>query len=202
MLVFGIQNVKYALPDASGQYSTSEIKSLGEVANLGLEPQFNEQEIYADGKIAYVLPSDKGLNGSLGLVSINELYEIDMGRKMAIDNGNVIDIEQKSSIEHAVYYEVFAKASKNAPREVIKVWVFGVTSGKPSESYEQNTENVNPQNYSMDLNILGTLLKSGTGNYVDENGNEILVWRQVCKKADANYSTFGDTVPTPTKTVV
>ena len=197
MLKFNVKNVKYALPDASGSYATSEIKPLGGAANLSLERQFSEQEIYEDGQITYVVPSDKGQNGTLGLVTLHDEYEIDMGRKMEVEGG-IADVEQLGSVPHAIYFET-SGLNENKQRITIKNWLFNVTSAAPSEGYEQDTENINPQNYSMTLNILGTLLMDSTGSaeYIDENGNTRRVTRLTSTPTDANYATFQDTVPTP-----
>lgn len=199
MLKFGISNVKFALPDeATGSYASASIQSLGESANLSIEPQFNEQPVYADGQIAYVLASDQGLNASLGLVTINDDYEIAMGRKMKI-TGGLADIAQKASVTHAIYFESNG-VYKSGNRFVIKTWMFGVTSSKPTESYEQNTENVNPQNFSMSLKVLGTDLMDNAGSsvYTDEDGNTIRIWKLVAIPGDTGYETFGESVPTPT----
>lgn len=197
VLKFNVKNVKYALPDVAGSYASAEIKSIGGTANLSLERQFSEQEIYEDGQITYVIPSDKGINGTLGLVTLEDSYEIDMGRKMEIDGG-IADVEQLAAKPHALYFEVNG-INTNKKSIVIKNWLFNVTSAAPTESYEQSTENINPQNYSLALKIIGTELLVATGDapFIDTNGNTRKVTRLTSTPTDTNYADFEKTVPTP-----
>lgn len=196
-LKFNIKNVKYALPDASGGYMTADIKSMGGAANMSLERIYSEQEIYADGQVMYILPSDKGLSGTLGLVTLDDDYEIAMGRLMEVDGG-LVNIQQLTSKPHAIYFETDG-ISEDKERITLKHWLFNVTTGAPAENYEQDTENINPQNISLSLKILGVNLKSNTGedDYVDENGNFLVVTKYTKAPTDAGYTTFGESVPSP-----
>lgn len=197
ILKFNVKNVKYALPNANGDYDGAVINRIGGAANLSLERQFDEQVIYEDGQIAYTVPSDKGINGSLGLVTLDDEYEIAMGRKMEIEGG-IADVQQLGSVPHALYFENDG-IDENKKKIVLKTWLFNVTSSAPTESYEQDTENINPQNYSMELRIMGVNLKDATGeaDYIDENGNVRKVTRLTSAPGDDNYADFDKSVPTP-----
>ena len=198
MLRFGIKNVCYALPDASGSYTSSQIKSLGGAASITLESQYTEQEIYADGRIINVIATDRGLDGTLEIVNLNDEYEIDMGRKMRLANG-IADVEQKKNQKHAIYFETEGTYD-DGDIFTIKTWLYGVTSGKPNETYEQNSDaGINHQNYSIPLNILGTLLmeEDGLTEYVDEKGNTRKVWKYSSTPNDPGYDTFHESVPVP-----
>ena len=171
---------------------------MGGAANLTLEAQYTEQEIFADGRIAYTVASDHGLNGTLGMVTLDDNYEIDMGRKMKLANG-LAHVEQKKNQKHAIYFETDGLYD-DGERFTIKNWIYGVTSGKPNETYEQDTDSgINPQNYSISLNILGTLLMNSTGStpYIDEKGNQRQVWWLSSTPEDPEYENFDKTVQTP-----
>lgn len=193
---FGIKNVKYAIPDATGSYVAATIKSLGGANSLALESQYSSKDVFADGKVLMVLASDKGLNGKLSMVHIEDDYEIAMKRKMLIDGG-VADVEQLGTVPHALYFE--CDADDGSKKITVKNWLFNVISGKPNEQFDQDTESPNPSNYEMNLNILGVNLKTnaGTADYTDTNGNTLKVWRLSSVPTDANYATFGASVPTP-----
>jgi len=197
MLKFNIKNVKYAFPDATGGYSGADIVALGGAANLSLERQYSEQEIYADGQIAYIIPSDKGINGTLGLVTLDDDYEIAVGRKIELDGG-IASVQQLSSKAHALYFECNG-IDEDGQRITLKNWIFEVVSGAPTEAYAQDTENINPQNISMTLKITGVNLKASSGDddYIDAQGNnrKVTVWTK-CPD-DTGYDTFDKTVPSP-----
>lgn len=198
LLQFNIKNVKYALPDASGSYENAPIKPLGGSASLTIEANYNEQEIYADGRVAYVIATDRGLDATLEIVDLNIDYEIDMGRKMRLTNG-IADIEQKKNLQHAIYFEADGMYD-DGERFTIKTWMYNVTSGKPNETYNQDTDaGINPQNYSYSLNILGTILMDANGQmpYIDEKGNTLKVWKYTSYPGDEGYEDFDKSVPVP-----
>jgi hypothetical protein len=75
-----------------------------------------------------------------------------------------------------------------------------VTTGRPSESFEQVTDNPNMSPVEYPLTVFGTNLRNNldTADYTDTNGNTKRVTRISVIPTDTNYATFGDTVPTPT----
>jgi hypothetical protein len=79
-----------------------------------------------------------------------------------------------------------------------------VTSGAISTNLSQTTDTVNANVYSIPIKSMGTNLKQEDGlkDYIDSNGNTIVVRKISSLPGDAGYDTFGDTVPVPKKTVV
>lgn len=194
---FNIKNVKYAVPNSDGSYEGVSPKSLGGAHQLTLNGTYSEKPIYADGLKAFVLASDQGLTGSLIMTYLSDDYEIDMGRKMRI-TGGLADIQQLAAKEHAIYFEIHEQ-EQNDSKATLKCWLFNVTSGKPTEIFTQDQEEPTPNNYEIPITVLGTLLRdeTGTNNYVDANGNTLLVWRITASPTDDGYSTFGNSVPVP-----
>ena len=67
-----------------------------------------------------------------------------------------------------------------------------------SESFDQNTDDINESTFDTPLEMIGTNLQNADGsNYKDEKGNEVIVWQMTVTPDDANYDTFGDSVVLP-----
>lgn len=193
MFKFNVKNVKYAVP-VLGIYG--EPKDLAYADSISLEADYEETKLYGDGQILAVLSDDKGKTGTLSVINIEKEYEIDMKRSMEIAGG-LAEVQQRSTVEHAIYFEV--DAIEDGEAKTIKRWLFGVTTGKASETYSQTTDNPTINNYEYPLTILGVnLKKSGSeDDAVDLNGNTIKVFSLTSFPSDLGYESFGDTVPVP-----
>lgn len=192
---FNIKNVKYAIKDDTLD-TFGAPKDLAYADSISLEADYEETKLYGDGQILAVLADDKGKTGSLSVINIEKHYEIDMKRSLEIDGG-LAEVQQRSSVDHAIYFEV--DALSNGTAITIKRWLFGVTTGKASEAYNQTTDSPTINNYEYPLTILGVNLQAGTGSadYVDENGNTVKVFSMTSFPEDTGYSTFGNAVPVP-----
>lgn len=190
---FNVKNVKYAVP-ALGVYGA--VKDLAYANSISLEADYNEIKLYGDGEILAVLGDDKGKTGTLSVTTIEKDYEVDMKRSMEAQSG-LAEIQQRGSVEHAIYFET--DAVKDGIAFTVKRWLFGVSTGKASETYSQTTDDPTINNYDYPLTILGTNLKKATGddNYVDANGNTIRVFSLTAFPEDADFATFGAAVPIP-----
>lgn len=190
---FNVKNVKYAVP-ALGVYGA--VKDLAYANSISLEADYNEIKLYGDGEILAVLGDDKGKTGTLSVTTIEKDYEVDMKRSMEAQSG-LAEIQQRGSVEHAIYFET--DAVKDGIAFTVKRWLFGVSTGKASETYSQTTDDPTINNYDYPLTILGTNLKKATGddNYVDANGNTIRVFSLTAFPEDTDFATFGAAVPIP-----
>jgi len=193
MFMFNVKNVKYSI-NTAGVWSAP--KDLAYANSISLEADYEETKLYGDGQILAVLGDDKGKTGTLSVTNIEKEYEIDMKRAMEIDGG-LADIQQRSSVEHAVYFEV--DAIEDGVAKTIKRWLFGVTTGKASESYQQTGDSPTINTYDYPLTILGVNLKTaaGTAEYKDANGNTIKVFYMTSFPGDTGYEAFDDAVPVP-----
>lgn len=194
LIRYNIKNLKYAMKGELGTYE--EPKLLAFANSLSLEADFDELKIFGDGRAIAILPDDKGFTGILSVTDIAEDYEIDCGRAKRIQGG-IADIQQRASKEHAIYYEL--DAQEDGKNFVIKTWLFGCYSGRPSETYQQSQEDHTVNFYDYPLTVVGTTLKNddGTKEYVDENGNTYRITRVSAYPGDTDYDTFGDNVPEP-----
>jgi len=189
---FNIQNAKYAVL-SNGSYANPV--SFGTSKKISLERDADEKNIYGDGLVIVTLPNDRGKKGTLTVNNIPDSYEVAMGRKMAVSAGYA-DIKQRLVTEHAIYFETCG-AADDGTTPVLKTWLFGVTSKAPTESYDQNTDNVNETSYDIPLTIKGTKVKNaaGTADATDSAGNVIIAYSVTVGPNDTGYNTFGNSVP-------
>ena len=194
LVSFNIKNAKYALKTDDG-YATPV--ALGYADSISLEAAYSEKVLYGDGLKIATIPNDKGKTGTLTLLTIDEGYEIAMKRRMKIASGTA-EIKQFASVEHALYYE-FEYMEDDGDIRTAKVWMYGVTSGRPSDSLSQTTEDINNNNVGYSLTIKGVPLMANTGEaqYKDAQGNSLYVWQVCCLPDDTGYATFGDTCTAP-----
>lgn len=192
---YNVKNVKYAVKDALGEYGSPI--DLAYASQISLEPDYSEEAVYGDGQKLFVIPNDKGLTGKLIVLNRDKDYEIACGRQLEISEG-LAEVEQHDAIEHAIYFEV--ERNQNGVKTTKKVWLLEVTTGRPSESFEQVTDNPNMSPVEYPLTVFGTNLRNNldTADYTDTNGNTKRVTRISVIPTDTNYATFGNTVPTPT----
>ena len=190
---FGVKNVRYAV-STEGVYGTP--KDLAYANSISLEADYEEQNLYGDNEIIGVLGDDKGKTGVLSVINLETDYEIDMKRALEIENG-LAEIQQRSSVKHALYFET--NGQEDGQSITIKRWLFGVTTGKPSETYNQTTDNPTINPYDYPLKVLGTVLLDNLGEeeFKDEFGNTIKVHSITKFPEDPGYDTFGNTVPVP-----
>ena len=191
---FNIKNAAYAIKTSEG-YAPKV--SIGYSDSISLEADYAEKIIYGDGRKLVTLPNDKGKTGTLGLLTIDEAYEIAMKRRMKTANGTA-EIKQTAAVEHAIYFE-FDYMEEGGVQKTGKTIIYGVTSGRPSETLNQTTEDINNNIISYPLTIKGTALKNSTGSdaYKDENGNTVYVWQETSIPGDTGYDTFGNTITAP-----
>lgn len=191
---FNIKNAAYAIKNGTGYASKV---SIGYSDSISLEADYAEKIIYGDGRKLVTLPNDKGKTGTLGLLAVDEAYEIAMKRRMKTANGTA-EIKQTASVEHALYFE-FDFMDEDGTQKTGKTILYGVTSGRPSETLNQTTEDINNNTISYPLTIKGTPLMSSAGStpYTDSNGNGVYVWQETSIPGDTNYTTFGNTITAP-----
>lgn len=192
---FNIKNAAYALKKSEGGYDTPV--PFGYSDSISLEADYAEKVIYGDGRKVATIPNDKGKTGNLGLLTIDELYEIAMKRRMKTASGTA-EIKQTASVEHAIYFETDFM-DENQVQKTAKTVVYGVTSGRPSDTYNQTTDDINNNNITYPLTIKGVPLmaNSGTEQYKDANGNAVYAWQETCVPGDPGYDTFGKTITAP-----
>ena len=192
---FNVQNVKFAIKNGDNWTPPSP---MGTSMKISLEANSSQKNIFGDGEIIASIVNDKGKTGTLTLNNICADYEITMGRKMKLSNG-IADVKTIKSVEHCIYFETQG-VTEDSKYPIAKTWLFGVTSTRPAESYDQNTDDVNESTFDLPLTIKGVSLKNAQGeNYVDTDGNEYLVYQLTVEPGDDGYETFGDAVVIPTE---
>lgn len=192
---FNVQGVKWAML-VDGKYDTP--KAYGTATKIALEPDSSVKKIFGDGKRIASIVNDKGKTGTLSTNNVNDDFEVDMGRKMVLKNG-IASIKQQKLPVFAVYFETSGLDEDNS-MPLAKTWVYGVTSPTaPSESFDQNTDDINESTFDTALEIAGVELKDAAGAvYKDpKTGRDVMVWQMTATPDDPDFDTFGDEVVLP-----
>lgn len=194
LIRFNIRNAKYAFPTPNGGWGN--FVSMGTSTKMALETDSSEKEVYGDGECIIHYVNEKGKTGTLTQNNICNAYEIACGRKILLENG-LADIKPTKNTPHVVYFEICEMDGDNKI-SVAKCMLYGVTSTRPSESYDQNNGEINESSFDTPLKIKGIKVLAADGKvYVDEKGNNRLVW-QLTKTPDMEgYADFGSTVVVP-----
>ena len=188
----------------NGVYSLdgSTIKPLGYLSSVTLEKSISTNDIYGDGELQLSLLSDRGSTGTLEMTAKDEVFETDLGFSMAITQGLAeVQILENKTID--IGFECYITGSDGVTKTK-KIWLLGVNVSPASDSLSQNTDTTNQNAASYGLTVKGVNLKNtaGTADYVDANGNTKKVFKVRSLPSDTGYSTFLDSVPTPTEKAI
>ncbi|MGN1200857.1 MAG: hypothetical protein ACI4R8_01145 [Candidatus Caccovivens sp.] len=195
LIGFNVKNGQYARKTADG-YETP--KPFTWLTRFSKEKNLSTKPIYGDGELQVTLVNDKGFTGTIGMTAQDIEYNKDMGFAKDIEGG-LAEVKQLSIVEHAIYFETDF-CGKDGVTKTKKVWVYGVQVNAPSESFDQNTEDINESNVEYALTIRGLNLKDadGSADYVDaETGQYLKCFTYSKTPTDDGYATFGNTVPLP-----
>lgn len=192
---FNVQNVKYAFPDASGAFGT--FADMGTSMKIAIENDSSTKNIYGDGRRIVHFVNEKGKTATLTQNNVCDDYEIACGRKIRTTTG-LADIKQQKNIAHVLYFETCG-ITGDGSIPIAKTMLYGVTSTRPAESFDQTTDDINESSFDTAFEISGTPLLASDGKmYKDDKGNDILVWQMTVTPDDDGYDTFGDAVVMPT----
>lgn len=191
---FNVQNIKYAVLNG-GTYAAPD--AYGSAIKMALEANSTVKKIFGDGRRICAIVNDKGKTGTMTTNNVSDEYEIAMGRKVRTSNG-IADIKQQRNVVHAIYFETCGVDSEGG-MPIAKTWVYGVTSSRPSESFDQSTDDINTSTFDTKLEIDGVEMLASDGTvYKDAvTGQTVIVWQMTVTPEDAEYATFGDAVVLP-----
>lgn len=194
LIRFNIRNAKFAFPDGSGGYGA--FVPMGTSTKMALETDTAEKEVYGDGECIVHYINEKGKTGTLTQNNICDAYEIACGRQVMTADG-LAQVKPTKNTPHIVYFETCAMDGDNEI-SVAKCMLYGVTSTRPSESYDQNNGDINESSFDVPLKIKGVKALAADGKvFVDAKGNNRIVW-QLTKTPDMDgYADFGNEVIIP-----
>ena len=184
----------------NGVYSVdgTTIKPLGYLVSVITDKNSSTDEKYGDGEVQLTLISDRGSTGSLELTARDDDFEKDLEFAQAITQGLAeVQVLQNKTI--SVGFETYVTLADGTTKTK-KVWLLGVNVAPAGDSLSQNTDTTNEATASYPITVKGVNLKNteGTADYVDANGNTRKVFKVSSLPTDTGYSTFLDSVPTPT----
>lgn len=195
LVKFNVKNAKFALPAADAAGWAAPVP-FGTSKKIALEANSSSKKLYGDGRVILMLVNDKGKTGTLTLNNICEEYEIAMKRKRKLAVG-LADVKQNANVPHCIYFETDG-ADDASNRITAKTWLYMVTSTRPSESYDQDTDELNESSFDIPLEIAGLPILTADGEPYKEKGVEIYAWQLTVTPDDPAYDTFGDAVVLPT----
>jgi hypothetical protein len=189
---FNVQNVKYSVP-TNGTYGN--FVAYGTATKMALQADSAVKKIYGDGRRICAIVNEKQKTGTLTTNNVSDAYEVAMGRKIATAQG-LAEIKQRKNVEHVIYFETCG-VGEDGTYPIAKTMLYGVTSLRPAESFDQTTDDINESTFETALEMAGVTLKEndGTTVYKDDKGNDVVVWQMTLTPDDADYDTFGTTVP-------
>ena len=194
LIRFNIRNAKFAFPDGSGGYGA--FVPMGTSTKMALETDTAEKEVYGDGECIVHYINEKGKTGTLTQNNICDAYEIACGRQVMTADG-LAQVKPTKNTPHIVYFETCAMDGDNEI-SVAKTMLYGVTSTRPAENYDQNNGDINESSFDVPLKIKGVKALAADGKvFVDAKGNNRIVW-QLTKTPDmGGYADFGNEVIIP-----
>lgn len=193
---FNVQNIKYAVRKADGSFEAPV--SYGTAMKMALQADSSVKKIFGDGRRLCSIVNEKGKTGTMTTNNVSDEYEIAMGRKIKAKNG-LAEIKPQKLVEHAIYFETCGYDSEGG-MPIAKTWLYGVTSSRPSESFDQNTDDINESSFETALEMGGIPMLDATGKkaYKDPvTGQDMIVWQMTVTPEDADYATYGDAVVLP-----
>ena len=193
---FNVQNIKYATKKADGSYDAPI--AYGSAKKMALQAESSTKDIFGDGKRICSIINEKGKTGTMTTNNVSDDYEIAMKRKIRAKNG-LAEIKQQEIVGHAIYFETCGY-EEDGGMPIAKTWLYGVSSSRPAESFDQNTDDINESSFDTALKMDGIPMLDGTGKkvYTDpKTGREVIVWQMTVVPGDADYETFGDAVVLP-----
>lgn len=189
-----ISNMKFA-PKKAGAYQ--EPFEMLYAQALGLTSKVDAVEQHADGRLVCRIPSDTGYEGEIGTTAQDP--ELEKAAGFAAEGANgLITSNVTAFLRGALYYEHLETDEDNVT-STVKTWLYGVEIGKGSKNHTTDKQSVELGTYSMPIRVFGEKLMSADGakEYLNERGVGMLAYIYSAWPEDADYETFGDTVPTP-----
>lgn len=184
----------------NGQFKTASgsLTSLAWLTKFSKEKDLSTKKIFGDGELVLTLVNDKGFTGTIGMTAQDAAYNKALGFVKELSAGTG-EVKQLSVVQHSIYFETDYCGSDGITKTK-KTWVFGVEAQAPSETFDQNTDDINETNVEYQITIKGTNLKTadGSADYVDATtGQTVKVFTYSMLPDDVGYATFGDSVPVP-----
>lgn len=192
----GISGLKYAVRDNDNKPGT-KIENFPYAKSIGVEPQVEEEKIYANDMQIGVCISEQGSTGELGTTAQDRNFEKAIGHIIDIENGTA-DVNLISNKRVDFFYK-YKEKTASGTEFVVKVWLLNVEVSKASKSHESDENTAKLGEYKYPITAYGDKLKNteGTEIYVDADGNERTVTRIISVPSDKGYADFEKTVPIP-----
>lgn len=193
----GVESVKFA-PKTGGAYATGEdILKVLYAKNLNPSSLLEAAEQYADDRLLFRVPNDKGYDVELGTTAPDP--ELEKAAGFALEGADgLISASVVSYARGALYYE-FKERDEDGRPSMVKCWMYNVELGKGTGTYTTDESSVTFGAYSYPFRVYGDPLMDadGTNEHLDDRGVGRTAYMITARPGDAGYATFGDSVPVP-----
>ncbi len=193
----GVENVKFAPKTSAGYAEDDAILPVKYAKNLNPSSLLEAVEQYADNRLLFRVPNDKGYDVELGTTGPDGELEKAAGYAMEGASG-LISVGQVAYARGALYYE-FIERDETGQASKVKCWMFNVEVGKGTGTYTTDESSVTFGTYTYPMRVYGDTLMDSTGTaaYVDSKGLGRTAFLYTSRPGDTGYDTFGDSVPVP-----
>ena len=193
----GVEGVKFALKTSTGYAEGEEMLPVLYAKSLNPSSLLEAVEQYADDRLLFRVPNDKGYDVELGTTGPDQELEKAAGYAMEGASG-LISVSQVAYARGALYYE-FKERDESGQPSMVKCWMYNVEVGKGTGTYTTDESSVTFGTYTYPMRVYGDPLmdSAGTAKYVDEKGLGRTAFLYTCRPGETGYDTFGDSVPTP-----
>lgn len=192
-IYFNVMDGGYALHGDEN----AEAKLLKYLKGISENISESSTDQYANGELVGSVRGATKITGDIQTTARDPKLEALIGLEIDTDVGvaRTIGHSTKRIDLHYSYVEVDDKGVHIK----VKVWLFNVELGKPTRNHETTTDSVTLGTYAYPYTAYGVKLKNadGSGDYVDENGLEVVIHDVESRPGDANYADFFKIVPTP-----
>lgn len=193
----GVENVRFA-PKTAQAYATGEgILKVLYAKSLNPSALLEAVEQYADDRLLFRVPNDKGYDVELGTTAPDP--ELDKSAGFALEGASgLLAVQMVNYARGALYYE-YMERDENGVASKVKCWMYNVEIGKGSGTHTTDESSVSFGTYTYPARVYGDELmdESGTKEYVDDHGMGRKAFLYTARVGDEGYDTFGDAVPVP-----
>lgn len=173
---WGLSNVHYAVwNDATKTYSTP--KPLAGAVSINFDPQGSQNQFYADNVVYYTSNPSASDTGTLEIADISEEAMKDIfGYRKDATSGTLYEITNAVLPTFALLYQVEGDQTK------MRGVRYNVTASRLSETRSTQTENVEPQTYSVNY--------TAVGRDFTVNGETVNVIKSSCDNAGDTHAAY------------
>lgn len=160
-IIFGLEKVHVAFKGEGGYETPTHIPG---AVNMGINPEGDTSEFYADNIAYYTVAVNNGYTGDLEMALIPDAILAEMLGWEIDENGMLIEIADGKQKEFALLYEV--KGDQKNKRYIY----YNCKASRPTQEHGTKTESVEPNTATLEITVMPTELD---GKLITKGGLEL-----------------------------